>query len=411
MTTIETVSKQSPELLVNEIDKRIVKVRPMSTPLDQISRWGGARHSGSMIVDYYSVDTKPMTAVLKKTGAVDSDDIDLNSDYIPASLKTDNNRIFQPTDTILVPSVTVNDKNEALILYVYGISESNGDVFVIAVNNRESDGKYRIPAALKSGAELVRMGRAATELDVQTPQFESIPVKTSNYCQIFKTQIEQSTMLRLANKEVGWDFNDQEEAAIIDMRLGMEKSFLFGTKCRFTDPIKRDEVMLTGGIWNQTSNEWTYPNEKGFTKEAIVGLMRQAFTKNAGSSRKILIGGSELLECIQHLVTSQKFLSSHETITKWGISFTDLVTKFGTLYVVLSETFDQCGRPGDGMIIDPEYITKYCHIPFNTEKLDLRSSGVRNTEALVLTEASCLVLRYPQAHMRIVRTETPAAEA
>ena len=38
---------------------------------------------------------------------------------------------------------------------------------------------------------------------------------------------------------------------------------------------------------------------------------------------------------------------------------------------------------------------------FCTEALDLKSAGVRNTDALVLTEASCLVLRYPKAHVRI----------
>ena len=41
-------------------------------------------------------------------------------------------------------------------------------------------------------------------------------------------------------------------------------------------------------------------------------------------------------------------------------------------------------------------------IPFNAERLDLRGSGQRNTEALVLTEASCLTLRYPEAHARVI---------
>ena len=34
--------------------------------------------------------------------------------------------------------------------------------------------------------------------------------------------------------------------------------------------------------------------------------------------------------------------------------------------------------------------------------LDLKKSGQRNSDAVVLTEASCLVLRYPEAHMRII---------
>jgi len=64
--------------------------------------------------------------------------------------------------------------------------------------------------------------------------------------------------------------------------------------------------------------------------------------------------------------------------------------------------FDLCGMEDYGMIVDPEYITKYSHVPFSAERISFHKQGVRNTEAVVLTEASCLVLRYPNAHMRIV---------
>ena len=87
--------------------------------------------------------------------------------------------------------------------------------------------------------------------------------------------------------------------------------------------------------------------------------------------------------------------------TKWGLDFSEIHTKFGTLYVVLSEIFDQCGMADCGMVIDPEYVTKYSHIPFRTESLNLRQSGLRNVDAIVITEASCLVLRYPNSHMKI----------
>ena len=42
-------------------------------------------------------------------------------------------------------------------------------------------------------------------------------------------------------------------------------------------------------------------------------------------------------------------------------------------------------------------------MPFRTERLNLKAAGVRNTDAIVITEASCLVLRYPQTHMRIIK--------
>jgi hypothetical protein len=55
--TTDLSREGSPDLLLNEIDQQIVKIRPMSTPIDQISRYAGCKHSGSMIVDYYSVET------------------------------------------------------------------------------------------------------------------------------------------------------------------------------------------------------------------------------------------------------------------------------------------------------------------------------------------------------------------
>lgn len=387
----------SPGLLRNEIDDRIVKIRPMSTPLDQISRWGGSRACGSMVVDYYSVDTKPTSSSV--ASAYESDG---PSGDNPIELQVADPQIFEPSETILVPTVKgTDDKGNprgSLVLYVVQRT-TNGTLFVLPANSFDKSGQRMMPDIAK-GTKVIRMGRAAAELDVQTAQFEALPQKAQNFCQIFKAQVEQSTFQKIANKEVGWDFSDQEEVAIIDMRLGMEKNFLFGVKSRVYDTEKRNEVLLTGGIWNQTDREVTYP--KGtIGKDKLVELTREAFTHNAGSSRKLLIGGTMLIDALNRMDLT-RVATSGDKVTKWGIDFTEICTKFGTLYVLASEVFDECGHEHDGMIIDPEYITKYCHVPFRTEKLDLRRSGVRNTDAIVITEASCLVLRYPQAHLRIV---------
>lgn len=393
LTTAAT-RELSPDLLKNELDNRVVKIRPMSTPIDQISRWSGTRKAGSMIVDFYSVDTKPIEATL----------LELNvgrGDNTQATLETDNDKIFQASETILVPDVKVTNRDgqeETLILYV--VNASSDGIQVVSVNNYDSGSQKMVIPEITSGTKLIRMGKAATELDVQTSQFEALPVKSQNYCQIFKAQVEQSTFQKIADKEVGWTFTDQEEVAIIDMRLGMEKNFLFGSKFRFMDPTKQEEVLLTGGIWHQTAHEWQY-TKGNFDQNSLVEMSRQAFTGNAGSSRKVLIGGSKFIEAL-HKLDITRTISSGEVKTKWGIDFTEISTKFGTFYVVLSEIFDQCGHAEDAFVLDPEYLTKYSHVPFRTERLDLRSSGLRNTEAVVITEASCLVLRYPNAHMRVV---------
>lgn len=392
--TTAVTNQNVPGLLKNELDNRVVKIRPMSTPIDQISRWGGTRKAGSMIVDFYSVDTKPIEA--KVTNYVQG-----FGGENPVSTITVDSNIFQASETLLIPGVeaTARDgKKESLILYV--TSAENKTLKVISVNNYNPSAGTNIVPEINEGEKIIRMGKAATELDVQTPQFEALPVKSQNYCQIFKAQVEQSVFQKLADKEVGWTFTDQEEVAIIDMRLGMEKNFLFGSKMRFREPGKQEDVLLTGGIWNQTNHEWKYTSGN-FDNNALVEMSRNAFTGNAGSSRKVLIGGSKFIEAL-HKLEIMRTINSGEVKTKWGIDFTEICTKFGTFYVVLSEIFDQCGHSEDAFVLDPEYLTKYSHVPFRTERLDLRSSGLRNTEAVIITEASCLVLRYPNSHMRIV---------
>lgn len=400
--TLDAVQESGNGLLLNEIDKQIVKIRPMATPIDQLSRCAGAKSSGSMVVDYYNVDTK-------ETCTETVDDYDepnantVSENDMRAVINTMNNDVFDVSDTILVPEVYgydergVNETSDSLVLYVMSKNE-DGTLVVMAANGKKVGDVEGCVPSIPVGTKLIRMGRAATELDVQSPQFEAMPKKAQNHCQIFKMQIEQSTLQKIVNKEVGWTMSDQEEAAIYDMRLGMEKSFLFGVKRKIYDFKKKEWVLLTGGVWHQAGKDFVLDIAK--KEEAVIDMMRNAFTGNAGSKRKILIGGSQLIGELNKL-SFTRVVANTETTTKWGIDFSEISSKFGRLYVLLSEVFDDCGMDGCGLIIDPDYIQKYSHLPFGTEALDLKSAGVRNTDALVITEASCLVLRYPKAHMRV----------
>lgn len=383
------ISEQvSADLLTNEIDSRIVKIRPMSTPIDQISRMGKARHSKSMVTEYYSVDTTPSQTEVAR-------DITASSSAAEVKLQVNNPNCFSDTDTVLIPEAEcggrkgimfyVNSVDGSLNLKPIGLESSADTIYIFA------------------GSKVVRMGRAAAEMDVQTTHAQAMPVKQKNFCQIFKAQVEQSMLQRQSSKEVGWTLTDQQEVALIDMRMGMEKNFLFGTMHRFEKGPSEGAVFMTQGIWNQTDNEFRY-TRGSFSSTDMVRLSRQAFTGNAGSSRKILIGGSGFIEALSTL-DSVKVIGATETVTRWGIDFTEIHTKFGRLYVVLSEIFDACGHEDDAMVIDPEYLQKYTHIPFKAMPIDLLKSGQRNSEAVVLTEASCLVLRYPGAHLRIVAGE------
>ncbi len=394
--TTTITSQAAPGLLRNAIDERIVKIRPMATPLDQISRCAGAKACNSLKVDFYAVDFKAIETATTRTVTGNSTQGDKDNPCV--LLPVSDARIFSESDTVLIPDVRVGDQE--LTLYVAEVTAVN--TLMAVPLNSAYDGSAFDFGEIPSGSKVIRMGRAAAELDVQSPQFMALPRKSSNNCQIFKMQIEQSTFQKLADKEVNWSFSDQEEAAIVDMRLGMEKNFLFGTNRVITNPRTQAEIYLTGGIWNQTDHDVYYDEDTVFDDAWFVQLTHDAFTGTAaGSARKILIAGTSLMAKLSKY-TCAKTIDASKSLVRYGIEFHEIRTNFGSLYCVTSEIFDQCGHADDGIIIDPECLTKYVNIPFRADTLDLRTSGQRNSDAVVLTEASCLVLRHPRTHVRVI---------
>ncbi len=186
--TTTLANEAAPGLLRNEVDERVTKLKPMVTPPDQISRMIGARKYTSMIVDYFRVDSKLPTTKLK--GSLVSTEINHASDRVVYNMNTHNNGMFAVSDTILMPDIPGESGEnaegaDATMLYV--VEAEVGQMLKVIVINGGAGGILSKP---HSNATLVRMGRAAGELDVLTPQFEARPRKATNYCQIFKAQVE-----------------------------------------------------------------------------------------------------------------------------------------------------------------------------------------------------------------------------
>ncbi len=385
--TAATVESFDTGFVLPDIDRRILKIRPMATPVDQISRAARSRSSASMEVKYYSVDSRPSAAKISSISAAEGEG------FLIALANKQELKAFAKTDTVLLTGTLAG--GVAHTFYITGTEGKNLTALYVGPDDNFVPG-----GDAADDSSIVRMGRAAAELDVQTPQTTFVPKADDNFCQIFKAQVEQGAVLTAGLKQADVSFTDQQEAAIIDMRMGMERNFLFGSKKKL--PGADGNIYFTGGIWNQTKREFALPAQLDAT--TFVELCRQAFTGHGGSARKVLIGGSK---CVRTLVSpakdaTVKQLGAVETEVHWGLNLKVISSNFGTLYVAHSETFDLCGHENDGLIIDPEYLQKYTHIPFSAMQLDLKKSGQRNSDAVVLTEASCLVLRYPEAHMRLV---------
>lgn len=399
--TTDITKEASPDLLENTIDKKIAKLRPMATPVDQISRQATAKPANSFEVEYYSVDTKPTRDTVKTA----TSEVSAAATAPTVTIDVNNPDMWAKSDTILCKGVSGYDesgtnKKGDLILYVRKKSDDN-KLICQAVNGSTSGTNIGGIPIIAKDTVLLRMARASAELDVQTEQFESLPKKDSNFCQIFKVQVEQSTFQKMHAKEVQWNFSDLEECALYDMRMSMEKTFMFGVKSKIYDAVKMTYIYTTGGIWYQAGKEYEYDKDAAMTQETVINITKNAFTGNTGSKKRILFGGKNLIEKI-NAIDFKKTVFAQETIAKWGLTFRQLVSNFGELYVMHYDIFDDCGMEDYGFILDPDFLDKYTFKPFGREDIDLKAAGIRNTDAVVMTEASCLALKYPSAHMRIV---------
>lgn len=402
-----------PEFYTKDIDSRIVRIRPMATPVDQISRYAAAQKSNSFEVKYYSVGTRPIsckttTAIQKQTAGAS------------VELPVDDANMFTLDDTIRVVGVkgVFDDKGNAydaedentpdLVLCVCGRNASTSMPVVYAVNGlKDSKEQTTYVPAIPAGTTLVRMGKACGELDVQTGRFNNIPTSEIQYCQNFMIQIEQSKFDEIASKEVDWTFSDIEEDGIYDMRLAQENSFLWGVKNKIYHPTKDGmATWFTGGIWYMAGKDIEVGKWDATTQTAVidddnlVDITKDLFVGTGiGNKKKILLCGSDMLSAFSK-IKSEKFRLK-DTVEVWNLKFKSWDTDFGEVLTIHHELFDANGMSDCGFALDPEYLTKKTHVSWGRNILDLKKAGLRNTNAVVLQEVACLYLRYAKAHARL----------
>ena len=398
------------EMYQKDIDERITRIRPMATPIDQISRFANAQRAKSFEVKYYSVGTRPVKT--KLTAAVTA------SNNVSTAIQVADPDMFTLNDTIRVVGVKAlyNYKGTAynahaastpdLVLCVCG-KTSSGQPIVYAVNgSMVNDQPIGLPD-INNNTTLIRMGKSCGELDVQTGRFNNIPTSELQYCQNFMAQIEQSTLDKIAAKEVNWGFSDLEEDSIYDMRLAMENSFLFGDMNVINHSVKDGmSQWFTKGIWWQAGKDievGAYDNTKHatvITDNDLVDISKDLFVGTGiGNKRKVLLCGSDFLAALSK-IDSDKFRLK-DTVEIWNLKFKSWETDFGEILAMHDELFDLNGMADCAFALDPEFLTKKTYLSWSRNILDLKKAGVRNTDAVVIQEISCLYLRYRKAHARL----------
>lgn len=383
--------EESVNLLERDVTEDIIKVRPNSTPLDAVTRRIKKQKSVSQISAYYSVGVMPKESKIKTQ-------VSAGSANTPVTITVEDSTLFEVNDTVMLPSVKVEGRGY-LTLYVQKKTDE-GNLVVIAINT-ESNAVPQIAA----GAKVIRIGFAGSEKDAQAPAMQALPDDRENYCQVFEAQCEETEFQRLTDKEVEWNMTDIEEQCIYEMKRKIEDSLMFGQKSKFRDPLKKEMVYTTEGMWWQAGTEYTYNKDEDFENKTLTELTQAVFAGNNGSKNRILFAGSDLIAKLQNLSYYERTIGASEEMTKFGVDFNVIVTKFGRLNIVHLETFDELDMAYCGFVLDPSNAVRKEFKPFTRRELDLKKAGVRNTDAVFFQEVCCVNLMNPKTHCRITLDE------
>ena len=93
----EHFNEKGIEFYNNDINEKIIKIRPMATPVDQISRYATTKSASSFVVEYWSIGTRPIRTTVKENTEA--------STGTSMVLKVEDPEMFTLDDTIRVVGV------------------------------------------------------------------------------------------------------------------------------------------------------------------------------------------------------------------------------------------------------------------------------------------------------------------
>lgn len=396
--TTEKVKDGSSDLDMDYVSKLVTQMRPAATPLDTIMRQiRKTTMIKSFVSEYYAVDSRSLYDTVK-TAYTKSGDGVTNYD-----LNVNNINMWAADDTVMFYGVTGSDGLD-LVCFIISKNVTNSTIKIQPLNGDAGSGSTAGEIVLPSiplNTRAVRLGSCKNELDAQTSPYAILPVKASNYMQIFMAQVEESTFQRIHAKEVEWNFSDYEAQNIYDMKAVMEQSFLFGYKAKFDDKVNAKERYSTGGVIRFITKALEYGTggtDRTIDNATFVDWTQSIFAGNSGSDVRYLFGGNGLMANLMKVDTVVKQIEGKQTQVKWGLTFKEIETNFGLLRFYHHPLLDQAGWADRGIVLDLQFVEKHTFKPLSSRRLDLKASGQRNVDAVVIEETTGLILRYPDCH-------------
>ena len=384
----------SASYLDDDLDKKLVLIRPQDTPIDTFTR---------SIAN--NVKSESWEAGGWEIGTRETIDR-LDSAYSSGTTFTVKNPdMWKPGDTFLVHTVGADPypdtgvKVDGSGLPVSGIVQSiSGSALTV---KRIGALNAAFPS-IDDESILQRLSPAVSELEASVEGYAIQPSSRSYYNQTHMTQVEESVIHSLLKKKVAMDFSVYKEQTLWDFKRGMEFCNLFGTG-GLSKNAKGELVHHSTGLWWQMTQSKSVDFSAAMTDQDWNEIGKAIFEGNNGADRRLLFAGNDLLAQIANAKSYAKQLEAKSTEMVLGLRVYKIETPFGELLVkpmnsLFEGYFSKCG-----MVIDPNFVKKYVMEPLTTTQLDLNKTGQRRVDnAVRIHETYSLFLENLPCHMKLV---------
>lgn len=393
----ETLARQQAEdLLLEQIDERITKIRPYDTSLVTIARHADKRGTKDRRVWNYAIETLPVKTTL--TTAVTGNPTSLTLDVAAPIFALDQTIRVAGVSAYKSDGVTVAP-NKSLILYVMGKDATTNKPIVRAVNGLGTN-RDELPD-IPAGTTLIAQGRAGAESQIRTEIYSALPTKEEIFLQKHMTEIRVTDEFRDYDKNVQWTIPDIVDEALYNMKRGMEATFWTGDKnmivAKNANSDIAENIYFSEGVWSQAAKDFSFGGT--IDVDSMVSLLKAAFTNNISGSIKFLLAGSDVIQGLESVSYLTRTVQEGDRKTAFGLDVTEIVSKFGVLYVAHAPQLDEIINPEAFFVLDAEYLRMWSQ-GLKKEDFDLRSSAQALATGMFFYEICAPALRYPTAHIR-----------
>lgn len=389
-----------PSYAEEDLDKKIVMIRPQDTPIDTFTRSIANNQScKSWEAGGWEIGTRETRDTVATAYTAGTSNANV--------LVVSNIDMWKPGDTFIInaysssadqgPMTDGGSPAKPVQCLVKSVDTANSKLTVQRVGALSDS----LPSIAKDYI-LCRLSPAVSELEASVEGFAIQPSDRKYYNQTHMTQVEESVIHGLLKKKVAMDFSVYKEQTIWDFKRSMELTNLFGVG-GLSKNAKGELVHLSTGLWWQMTQQSTVNYANAMTDQNWNTIGKAIFEGNNGADRRLLFAGNDLLAQIANASSYSKQLEAKNTEMVLGLRVYKIETPFGELLVkpmgsLFEGYFSKCG-----MVIDPNFVKKYIMEPLQTTNLDLNKTGQRRVDnAVRMHETYSLFLENLPCHRKIV---------